>query len=633
MTMLKNTDKSQQLTFGDHACLLYSNMDDYRHIAVHYIIEGLIHDEKVLCIIDEYPKALLLEDLEKKNIDTHKSLASGQLIINNVKNVYQNPAGFNPYKTLEYWNEQLQMIKREKFHGFRVLAEMIFAADGTEKTLHALMEYEMLSNTHSMHFYDNHLYLCVFDKRKFPIFILEDMIKKHTAIINGIELIKPNPYYVNIKEQLREHAERISLRKHFTLETGTDHESTDAKPFKKNKDMEILRYVLSATGDGIWEWNIETNEVYFSKAFFNILGYGEDETIKDCSELVKLIHPKDVSEFIGIIYKCCRNEVHRFSHEVRFKKKIGEYAWLRVKGVSIQKDIGSGKLLSMVGVINDVTEKKKIKRELDEKIYLEKLRTDFFANLSHELRTPINIILGSLQLQELHINADKYSECIDKYKKTQKRMKQNCYRLLRIVNNLIDITRIDAGFYTPNFKNFDIVKLIKDIVLSVEDYIKNTGLSIKFHTNINRLIIACDPEKIERIILNLLSNAVKFTESGGKINVKISVDNNEVIIAIKDSGIGIPQEKLDDIFNRFSQVDKSLSRNHEGSGIGLALVKSLVEMHGGRISAKSQLNNGSQFTISLPIRLVSQQRSLQEAKTIGETNVERIHIEFSDIYF
>jgi signal transduction histidine kinase len=257
----------------------------------------------------------------------------------------------------------------------------------------------------------------------------------------------------------------------------------------------------------------------------------------------------------------------------------------------------------------------------------------FFANISHELRTPLNIILSSIQLLNvfipdgsININGKEPSNYFDV-------MKLNCLRLLKLVNNLIDINKIEAGYLKADFQNRDIVSVVEDITLSTANYIKSKGISIIFDTDVEEKVMACDIEKIERIMLNLLSNAVKFSENGGEICVEIHDANTEVVITVSDIGIGIMPDKLDDIFKRFVQVDKSFTRNHEGSGIGLSLVKELVGMHGGNIAVASEYGRGSKFIITLPTKQ-AQNNTLNETVKIMEfvdMYDEQINIEFSDI--
>ena len=145
----------------------------------------------------------------------------------------------------------------------------------------------------------------------------------------------------------------------------------------------------------------------------------------------------------------------------------------------------------------------------------------------------------------------------------------------------------------------DIVKVVEDITLSVADYIENKGIILIFDTEIEEKVIACDPDVVERVMLNLLSNAVKFTEEGGNIFVNIYESEGQVYLSVKDTGVGMSEKAKEQIFSRFVQVDKSARRCREGSGIGLSLVKSLLEVHGGSISVESRLGEGSESTVVL----------------------------------
>lgn len=275
----------------------------------------------------------------------------------------------------------------------------------------------------------------------------------------------------------------------------------------------------------------------------------------------------------------------------------------------------------------------KSEKKVEELMELDKLKSEFMANISHELRTPLNVICSTLQL----INSLDKSKTIGENKIINyfKIMNQNSLRLLRLINNLIDSTKIDSGYLSLDMKNNNIVYFIEDIAQSVAEYIKSKGISLVFDTEVEEKIMAFDMDKIERIILNILSNAVKFTEEGGTIWINIYDFKDKIKISIKDSGIGIPQNKLKSIFERFVQVDKSLTRNREGSGIGLSLVKSLVEMHGGTIYAESELGHGSEFIIELPVTFIGEPEVQEINELYNEDSskyIERICIEFSDIY-
>jgi PAS domain S-box-containing protein len=271
---------------------------------------------------------------------------------------------------------------------------------------------------------------------------------------------------------------------------------------------------------------------------------------------------------------------------------------------------------------------------LEEIQQYDKLKTHFFSTISHEFRTPLNIILGAIQLFNLkHSNLQNCPNYVDTTRYTDM-MKQNCYRLLRLINNLIDINKMDSGFMNMEFANKNIVKVVEDITISVAEYARFYEVELVFDTEIEEKFVACDADKLERVMLNLLSNALKFTDKGGKIYINLFNFEDYIKISVKDTGLGIPEDMRDVIFDRFRQVDSSLRRKREGSGIGLSLVKLLVEAHGGEISVQSEIGQGTEFIIKIPIRLVEGGTTVFEeaAATMDHANVERINIEFADIY-
>jgi signal transduction histidine kinase len=195
------------------------------------------------------------------------------------------------------------------------------------------------------------------------------------------------------------------------------------------------------------------------------------------------------------------------------------------------------------------------------------------------------------------------------------------------------MTKIDSGFMQLNLKNQDIILATEEITQSTAEYVQAMSRTIIFDTNVEEKVMAFDVEKLERILLNLISNATKFTQPGDTINVNLWDKGDIVIISVMDNGRGIPEEKISQLFQRFKQLDSLLSRSHEGSGIGLSIVKALVEMHGGTIEVKSKYEEGTEFIITLPVKFISEDDKPEEKKDLANpTNVEKINIEFSDIY-
>jgi len=237
-----------------------------------------------------------------------------------------------------------------------------------------------------------------------------------------------------------------------------------------------------------------------------------------------------------------------------------------------------------------------------EKMKLEnilKKKDEYFSFLSHEFKTPLTVINSAVQAMET-ICADELSE---KSRKYISKIRQNVFRQLKLVNNILDIARAESDKIALNEKNIDIVSLTGAIVESVMLYAQEKEIELSFITDISSKTITIDDEKYERIILNLLSNAIKYTPKGKRVCVRLYLNRDRVYVEVRDEGIGIPQSKQKVIFEPFGQVENSLTRNAGGTGIGLTFVKFLLERMDGEIFLESEEGKGSTFTVSFPDRL------------------------------
>ena len=254
-----------------------------------------------------------------------------------------------------------------------------------------------------------------------------------------------------------------------------------------------------------------------------------------------------------------------------------------------------------------------------------KIKTHFISNISHELKTPINVIMSAIQL--INYNT-KESPSYSKNKNTLAIIDDNCKRLLRLINNLIDVQKHELDDTKLNLSAVNVVNLIEMLVASVVPYAESKNLNLIFDTNKEDVILKVDADKLERIMLNLLSNAIKFSKPNGEIKVTLSFEDC-LYISVTDNGIGIAQENLNKIFDKFTQLDTSFSRKNEGSGIGLSIVKSFVLLHNGKISVKSELNKGTSFLIELPLTETS---NIETEDASYDNLSENVKIELSDIY-
>ena len=299
-----------------------------------------------------------------------------------------------------------------------------------------------------------------------------------------------------------------------------------------------------------------------------------------------------------------------------------------------KKDSYLNEILSKIGyIVKQIENNSEIKcisekkKELEDVIKLESMKVEFLSNMSHEFRTPINIILAITQLLNMHNK----SLSDEKYKEYLNVLKQNSYRLLRLINNIMDITKVNSDSDQLNLVNCNIVSVLEEIVMSTVLYASEKKRNIIFDTDNEEIILACDEDKIERIMLNLISNAIKFSECDTDIEIKINtkLDLNRVYISIKNYGSNIEFNDREKIFERFHRVDNSLNRKNEGCGIGLFLCRKFIEMHEGEIFLDN-IDNGTQFSFYLPINITEEK--IYNPIIQKDSLIERCNIEFSDIY-
>ena len=391
------------------------------------------------------------------------------------------------------------------------------------------------------------------------------------------------------------------------------------------KSLDNLKY----TSLGIDTTNQLTNQMKSIERFYN-----EQIILVDNGNLkqakLNLNHGKNLvdkfRETDNILINQINLEVNTSRNKVIHAQKFQQYLLVFLGSI-----LTLGNLLFIRYIWNYTYEEIKKKNDMNKE--LQKLlisHEEFIANISHELKTPLNVIFSAIQLFQMYCHngsLDKRRDTIVKYLDS---MKLNSYRLSKLINNIVDSSKIQAGFFRLNLSNNNIVEVVEDIVMSVTNITDIKGLQIIFDTDVEENIIACDPEMIQRIVLNLISNAIKFSKVGDEIFVDVKDKNEFVEISVKDNGIGIEEKNLEMIFHRFKQVDKSLSRNVEGTGIGLSLVKSIVELHSGRIYAESEFGKGSKFTVLLPTVKVLRENMIYSNKVRSED--ENIQVELSDVY-
>lgn len=386
---------------------------------------------------------------------------------------------------------------------------------------------------------------------------------------------------------------------------------------RKKLSREEIESILDLIPLQIAYRDLEGKYIYFNKSYASQLGINKKEEL----------YGKKYEEINELIYNV--NQIKKTDEEVLKRKTNIEYKEViyinnkkyiyEINKIAILDKNNAKGILSIMKTIS-----------YDEE--LDKLKEGFFSNLTHEFRTPINIIITTIQLLENQLKGFNISDYKNLLLKSIERIRINSLRILRLSNNFIDLTNIYNDNVNLNLHNYDIVSTVEDICLDINNYGKFKNLKIIFDTEIEEKIVSFDKVKLERIVINLISNSIKFNDGNRIINVSIYLKNNKVNISVKDNGYGISEKKLQTIFSEFYNSEKRLNKVSEGCGVGLAIVKNLVEAHKGEIKVKSELGKGSEFIIKIPDVFIKDLENDSWINKVYNNREERINMELSDIY-
>jgi two-component system, sensor histidine kinase and response regulator len=352
--------------------------------------------------------------------------------------------------------------------------------------------------------------------------------------------------------------------------------------------------VLEAASDGIWEWDIRTNEEYWNESHFELLGLLPDQVTPNFDLTLSLVHPEDRARLMENL----NNSLERggeYYQELRMRHASGKYR-VYAHRAKVRRD-ENGAPVRLAGTVTDITEQKEYEQNLhNARITAEeasRAKSEFLANMSHEIRTPMNGVIG---MTGLLLDTDLNSEQHE-YAETVRISGEN---LLTIINDILDFSKIEAGKLELEMMDFDLQRVVEETVDLLAEQARNKGLELA--TLIEQSVpigLRGDPGRIRQILVNILSNAVKFTEEGEVVlRTSLAEESSKKAIIrfeVRDTGIGMTEEQRSRLFDNFSQADASTTRRFGGTGLGLAISKQLVEMMGGEIGVKSELGRGSTF--------------------------------------
>jgi PAS domain S-box-containing protein len=384
---------------------------------------------------------------------------------------------------------------------------------------------------------------------------------------------------------------------------------------KLKLNNEFISHGMEASQVGLWQWNFKTDTIWFSPYLKEMLGYKEHELENEIATFDKIIHPEDKAAAQKLMGECKRTgrnyeKLSKFFHKdgsIRFiicRAKFSFEDGAAVRAVGSHTDVTElQRAIETNKVYTKMLEQQTIELEKSKNMAEDaaKLKSEFLANMSHEIRTPMNGVLGMANiLSKTNLDTDQKS-----YLKT---MINSAESLLEIVNDILDFSKIEAGKVTLESVPFDLQSLVEDVadMIAYKTQEKKLELITRFAPSAPRAVIG-DPARIRQIFINLLSNALKFTNEGHiAIDVRAAEVKDGVAIlrcSVKDTGIGIPADKVDKIFNKFDQADTSTTRKFGGTGLGLAICKEIAHMMGGDVGVYSTPGAGSNFWFTIKLKL------------------------------
>ncbi|MFM8444630.1 MAG: PAS domain-containing protein [Methylococcus sp.] len=376
------------------------------------------------------------------------------------------------------------------------------------------------------------------------------------------------------------------------------------------RSEERFRLAMEATNDGIWDWNIQTGQCYYSPGYFHMLGYTPDTLPERVDTWIGLLHP---DEREAIVAEAQRRIATDGGYELEFRlcHRAGDYVWVSSRGQVVERD-AAGQPLRAIGTHVDITERKRIleelaelNRDLERKVAertaqaeaANAAKSSFLAHMSHEIRTPMNAVLGLAQLLAEEPLAPGQLAMI-------RHIREAGDNLLRIINDILDFSKIEAGQLELENRPF----ALPPVVMRVQSLLgetarkKNLVLEVDAPAPPGRLL--GDALRLEQVLINLAGNALKFTQQGGvTLRVRplaVDADNARLRFEVSDTGIGLTPEARARLFQPFTQTDASITRRFGGTGLGLSISKHLVELMGGCIGVESQEGAGSTFWFELP---------------------------------
>lgn len=366
---------------------------------------------------------------------------------------------------------------------------------------------------------------------------------------------------------------------------------------------ERLQYALMASGEGVFDWDLNTDYIYCSDSYINMLGNQIKGKYLSLGDFMQMVHPEDLDIMREAVSQYVENKIDMYSVEFRMRHADGYYIWVNSRAHAVRNE--EGKAIRLIGIHRDITQHKAVEENLEKEAWeaeqLAAAKSEFLAHMSHEIRTPLTTISGISEILE-----KKQSDFDDRTKELINTLNTSVRSLKELINDILDFSKIEKGEVELENGPFLLGNMISEVISIMSVQANEKGLTFKvLHDEIKYYEYYGDSARIKQILLNLIGNAIKFTDKGA-VTVMASIETVKgspcLSFAVQDTGVGIEDEMIETVFREFKQGDNSVSRKYGGTGLGLPISKELASLMGGSLHVESKKGLGSTFTLYLPIK-------------------------------